>query len=144
MPKAAGLEDLYIQSDEQMPNVVRTQMDVVLSQGMAVLNAEDEEVVKLAQYCDGEVTYFASSEEHPRIVQHRSENGRVVFWRKNHLVLAQGNHEIEALNRQLPAIDKVFKNKTRFNQDQVSWKYQEFELCGDPIYGADKRASKPL
>jgi cyanophycin synthetase len=111
MPKAAGLEDLYIQSDEQMPNVVRTQMDVVLSQGMAVLNAEDEEVVKLAQYCDGEVTYFASSEEHPRIVQHRSENGRVVFWRKNHLVLAQGNHEIEALNRQLPAIDKVFKNK---------------------------------
>jgi cyanophycin synthetase len=35
----------------------------------------------------------------------------VVFWRKNHLVLAQGNHEIEALNRQLPAIDKVFKNK---------------------------------
>jgi len=25
--------------------------------------------------------------------------------------LAQGAHEIEALNRQLPAIDKVFKNK---------------------------------
>jgi cyanophycin synthetase len=111
MPKAAGLEDLYIQSDEQMPNVVRTQMDVVLSQGMAVLNAEDDEVANLAQYCDGEVTYFASSEEHPRIVQHRSENGRVVFWRKNHLVLAQGEHEIEALNRQLPAIDKVIKNK---------------------------------
>lgn len=65
MPKAAGLEDLYIQSDEQMPNVVRTQMDVVLSQGMAVLNAEDDEVANLAQYCDGEITYFASSEEHP-------------------------------------------------------------------------------
>jgi cyanophycin synthetase len=111
MPKAAGLEDLYIQSDEQMPNVVRTQMDVVLSQGMAVLNAEDEDVVNLAQYCDGEITYFASTEAHPRIVQHRSENGRVVFWRKNHLVLAQGAHEIEVLNRQLPAIDKVFKNK---------------------------------
>ena len=34
MPKAEGLQDLYIQSDEQMPNVVRTQMDVVLSHGM--------------------------------------------------------------------------------------------------------------
>jgi cyanophycin synthetase len=78
---------------------------------MAVLNAEDDEVANLAQYCDGEVTYFASSEDHPRIIQHRSENGRVVFWRKNHLVLAQGPQEIEALNRHLPAIDKLFKNQ---------------------------------
>jgi cyanophycin synthetase len=86
-------------------------MDVVLPQGMAVLNAEDPEVANLAQYCDGEVTYFASSEEHPLIAKHRSENGRVVFWRKNHLVLAQGDQEIDALNRQLPAIDKLFKNQ---------------------------------
>jgi cyanophycin synthetase len=111
MPKAEGLQDLYIQSDEQMPNVVRTQMDVVLPNGMAVLNADDAEVVNLAQYCDGEVTYFASSEDNPIIVKHRSENGRVAFWRKNHLVLAQGDQEIDALNRQLPAIDKLFKNQ---------------------------------
>ena len=111
MPKAEGLQDLYIQSNDQMPNVVRTQMDVVLSQGMAVLNADDEDVANLAQYCDGEITYFAKSEDHPLIVKHRSENGRVVFWRKNHLVLAQGHQEIDALNRQLSAIDKLFKNK---------------------------------
>jgi cyanophycin synthetase len=110
MPKAEGLQDLYIQSDEQMPNVVRTQMDVVLSHGMAVLNAEDADVVSLATYCDGEVTYFANSEDHPVIAKHRSENGRVVFWRKHHLVLAQGDQEIDALNRQLPAIDRLFKN----------------------------------
>jgi cyanophycin synthetase len=94
-----------------MPNVIRTQMDVVLSNGMAVLNAEDADVANLAQYCDGEVTYFANSEDHPIIVKHRSENGRVVFWRKHHLVLAQGGQEIEALNRQLPAIDRLFKNQ---------------------------------
>jgi len=111
MPKSEGLQDLYIQSDEQMPNVVRTQMDVVLPYGMAVLNADDHEVANLAEYCDGEITYFASSEDNPLIAQHRSENGRVVFWRKNHLVLAQGVEEIEALNRQLPAIDKLFKNQ---------------------------------
>jgi cyanophycin synthetase len=111
MPKAEGLQDLYIHSDEQMPNVVRTQMDVVLSHGMAVLNAEDAAVADLAQYCDGEVTYFSSTEDHPLIVQHRGQNGRVVFWRKNQLVLAQGEQEIEALNRQLPAIDKLLKNK---------------------------------
>jgi cyanophycin synthetase len=111
MPKAEGLQDLYIQNDEQMPNVVRTQMDVVLTNGMAVLNADDEAVSNLAQYCDGEVTYFATSEDNPLIVKHRSENGRVVFWRKNHLVLAQGDQEIDALNRQLPAIDKLIKNQ---------------------------------
>ena len=111
MPKAEGLQDLYIHSDAQMPNVVRTQMDVVLSNGMAVLNADDADVANLAQYCDGEVTYFASSEDNPLIVKHRGENGRVVFWRKNHLVLAQGDQEIDALNRQLPAIDKLFKNQ---------------------------------
>jgi cyanophycin synthetase len=111
MPKADGLQDLYIHSDEQMPNVIRTQMDVVLANGMAVLNADDPEVASLAQYCDGEVTYFANSEDHPLIVKHRSENGRVVFWRKQHLVLAQGEQEIDALNRQLPAIDKLFKNQ---------------------------------
>jgi cyanophycin synthetase len=111
MPKAEGLQDLYIQSDDQMSNVVRTQMDVVLPNGMAILNADDEDVANLAPYCDGEITFFAISEDNPRIVKHRSENGRVVFWRKNHLVLAQGDQEIEALNRQLPAIDKMFKNQ---------------------------------
>jgi len=82
-----------------------------LSQGMAVLNADDADVANLAQYCDGQITYFAKSEDHPLILKHRRENGRVVFWRKNHLVLAQGNQEIDALNRQLSAIDKLFKNK---------------------------------
>ena len=68
-------------------------------------------MANLAEYCDGDITYFASSEDNPLIVQHRSQNGRVVFWRKHHLVLAQGDQEIEALNRQLPAIDKLFKNQ---------------------------------
>jgi len=111
MPKAEGLQDLYIQSDAQMPNVARTQVDVVLPDGIAVLNAEDDAVAALASYCDGEVIFFATSEANPHLIKHRAEDGRVVFWRKGHLILAQGANEVDVLNRQLPAIDKFFRNQ---------------------------------
>ncbi len=111
MPKADGLQDLYIQSDDQMPNVARTQVDVVLPDGVAVLNAEDDGVAALADYCDGEVIFYASSEDNARIAQHRIAGGRVVFWRQGHLILAHGDHETDALNRKLPAIDKFFRDQ---------------------------------
>jgi len=111
MPKADGLQDLYIQSDEQMPNVARTQVDVVLPDGVAVLNAADDAVVALAKYCDGEVMFYASSEDNFHLAKHRADGGRVVFWRKGHLILAQGAQETDVLNRKLPAIDKFFRDQ---------------------------------
>ena len=111
MPKADGLQDLYIQSDEQMPNVARTQVDVVLPDGIAVLNAQDDAVAALADYCDGEVIFYAASETNPHLVKHRATDGRVAFWRKGHLILAHGTHETDVLNRQLPAIDKFFRDR---------------------------------
>jgi cyanophycin synthetase len=111
MPKADGLQDLYIQSDEQMPNVARTQVDVVLPDGFAVLNAEDDAVAALAQYCDGEVIFYASSENNTHMAKHRSAGGRVVFWRNGHLLLAHGSHETDVLNRKLAAIDKFFRDQ---------------------------------
>jgi cyanophycin synthetase len=111
MPRADGLQDLYIQSDEQMPNVARTQVDVVLSDGIAVLNADDDAVAALADYCDGEVMFYASSEDNLHLVKHRAAGGRVVFWRDGHLILAHGPREIDVLNRKLPAIDKFFRDQ---------------------------------
>ena len=48
----------YIETPEQVCNVLRTQVDVVLTDGVAVLNADDPLVAKMAEYCDGEVMYF--------------------------------------------------------------------------------------
>jgi cyanophycin synthetase len=45
--------DLYVRDDDALANVVRSQVDVVLSDGAAVLNAADPEVVKLAELSDG-------------------------------------------------------------------------------------------
>jgi len=51
--------EYYIESAEQVSNVVRTQVDVVLSDGVAVLNACDPLVLALTEYCDGEVILYS-------------------------------------------------------------------------------------
>src|SRR5574343_1596137 len=109
MPKATGLDDLYAGEDERMPGYIRTQIDVVLPTGTAILNAEDEQVADLAQYSDGGVIFYASSESHARIAQHRAQGHRVVFWREGQLVLANGKQETEVLSTQRPAVAKLLK-----------------------------------
>jgi cyanophycin synthetase len=111
MPSSAGLApELFAGDDERMPSHIRTQIDVVLPTGMAVLNAEDEQVADLAQYCDGGVIYHASAEQHPRIAKHRAEGHRVAFWREGQLVLAEGRREIEVLSLQRPAVAKMLRD----------------------------------
>ena len=110
MPGTTGLPaDLYAGEDERMPGYIRTQIDVVLPTGTAVLNAEDEQVAELAQYCDGRVTLYASSELHPRIVAHHANGQRVAFWREGRLILAEGLQETEVLSAQRPAVAKLLK-----------------------------------
>ncbi len=53
----------YIETAEQVCNVLRTQVDVVLEDGVAVLNADDALVAQMAEYCDGEVIYFSQHAE---------------------------------------------------------------------------------
>jgi cyanophycin synthetase len=49
--------EFYIDSAEKVWNVFRTQIDLVLSYGVAVLNAEDPAVVEMAPLSDGEVIF---------------------------------------------------------------------------------------
>ena len=110
MPTAAGLPpDLYAGEDERMPGYIRTQIDVVLPSGTAVLNAEDEQVAELASYCDGAVLLYASHEHQPRLDEHRRSGQRVGFWREGQLVLAEGTQEIEVLAIQRPAVARLLK-----------------------------------
>ena len=61
-----------IQGPDQMRTVIRTQVDLVLPEGAAVLNAQDDAVVGLAELSDGEVLYYAQDANNP----HLSEIGR--------------------------------------------------------------------
>lgn len=44
--------------EQDMPRVLRTQIDVVLGSGAAVLNADDAAVAELARFCDGDCVWY--------------------------------------------------------------------------------------
>lgn len=90
---AVTLPDLYIDDADQLTNVIRTQVDVVLEGGVAVLNGGDARVADLARLCDGEVMLFGASADIPALAQHREAGGRAVFSDAGQLVLATGSDE---------------------------------------------------
>lgn len=91
------LDEFYIDNDEQLYKVVRTQVDVVLPTGVAVLNGDDPKVVELAALCDGSVIFYSLEAKSEVIDLHRSTGGRVVFLRDNNVVLADGANELALL-----------------------------------------------
>jgi len=96
---ADGLAEFYISTPEQLFNVQRTQVDVILPDGVAVLNGADEQVVAMAPLCDGEVIFYGLDEQTPAIVAHRAAGGRAVFLRDHSIVLATGNDDGALLPR---------------------------------------------
>ena len=75
-------------------SIYRTQVDVVLPSGHAVLNAADELVADFAELCDGEVILFAADPATPALAAHRAANKRSVFVADGRIVLACGQDEI--------------------------------------------------
>ena len=84
----------YIETHDQVYNVLRTQVDVVLSDGVAVLNAADLMVAQMAELCDGEVIFFARDFNLPVIEDHLKQGGRAVSLEADRLVLATGNEKV--------------------------------------------------
>lgn len=95
---ADSLPDFYIDDADQMSRVARTQVDVVLPTGVAVLNADDARVAELASLCDGSVIFFATSTNAAAIATHLEEGQRAVFLRDDQIVLASGKEEILIAN----------------------------------------------
>lgn len=119
MPRATGLDDLYPGGDEKMPGYIRTQIDVVLPEGTAVLNAADPEVAALAAHCDGSVIFYADDEHNPQLQAHHKAGHRVGFWRDGQLVLAQGLKALVVLSSQRPAVAKHLKSGSLDRHDML-------------------------
>jgi cyanophycin synthetase len=90
---AEALAGHDVHDADQLLKVLRTQVDVVLSDGAAVLNATDPRVAGLAALCDGGVVLYALDERTPAIAEQRSGGGRAVFLREGGCVLAEGGSE---------------------------------------------------
>jgi cyanophycin synthetase len=88
------LSEFYIDNEDKLYNVVRTQVDVVLPQGTAVLNAADPKVVEMADLCDGKVIFYGLDENLDAIASHRANDERVVFVRDCFIVLARGMTDV--------------------------------------------------
>lgn len=94
---------LEIETAEQVFDVLRTQVDVVLPSGAAVLNARETMLVNMAELCNGEVIYFSLDPDLPVIREH-CLNGtqgagsirgkRAVILRDGEILLVTGHHEL--------------------------------------------------
>ena len=105
---AQALAEFDIFAADQLAKVLRTQVDVVLPDGVAVLNAADALVAGLAPLCDGEVIFYADDPEAAPIVAHRAGGGRAVSVRSGHVILATGAAEIV-----LASLDRLVRQNGR-------------------------------
>lgn len=88
-----GLADHDVLEAEQMTRVMRTQIDVVLSQGAGVLNADDEATADLARLCDGQVMFYTHDPKNSQVSSHREAGGRAVVLSGSDVLLVHGTTE---------------------------------------------------
>jgi cyanophycin synthetase len=85
-----GLDAQLMTEPEHRYKILRTQVDVVVETGVAVLNATDETVLSMAELCDGDVILYATDGQHPALLAHREAGKRVVFVREGRIERASG------------------------------------------------------
>ena len=107
---AALIEKHDIQTAEQMRTVIRTQVDLVLPEGAAVLNADEEAVTTLAELSDGEVVYYAKAQDNATLKAHLQAGGRAVFCKDGHVTLARGDQETQLFHLDLELIARLLKD----------------------------------
>ncbi len=110
---AALLPEHGIENAEQLRKVLRTQVDVVLPSGAAILNADDPTVLEMAGLCDGEVILFGNDAAAAPVVEHRRKGGRALLVRDGTLVLAAAALEAPLVDlAQLPLLRECAGHRT--------------------------------
>ena len=81
----------YITTVEDLAVLKRVVVENVADAGMAVLNAADPIVARMAASCRGSITFFAADPQHPLMATHRAQGNRVIYREGSFLVAAQGS-----------------------------------------------------
>jgi cyanophycin synthetase len=141
-------------------SIYRSQVDVVLPSGCAVLNAEDELVADFAELCDGEVIFFALDAANPVLAAHLAAGRRGVTVVDHRIVLRSGSDETRLCRlADAPYIGKAKKPAHVANvlagvaagwalglsQDVLATGVRTFGLeLPDQVTVLSQRATKPL
>lgn len=88
----------YINSVEDLAVVKRVIVENVATDGMAVLNATDPVVVKMADSCQGSITYFAQDVHHPVLSTHLAQGKRGVYVNEGHVVCLEHGEEQQRIS----------------------------------------------
>ncbi len=83
----------YISTVEDLAVVKRVIVENVAADGVAVLNAADPIVVRMADACPGAVTFFARDRNLPVMATHRAQGKRVVSVDGDFIVASEGAQE---------------------------------------------------
>jgi cyanophycin synthetase len=74
--------------------VLRTQVDVVLPSGSAILDAMDPIALGMIALCDGEVLLYSIDADTPPMLEHLKRAGRAATIRDHFIVLVSGTDEV--------------------------------------------------
>ena len=100
----ADLAAWHIADETHLRNVWRTQVDVVLASGAAVLNADDELVAGLAELCDGAVWLYSVHDDSPRVAAHLAGGGTAVWLAGDDIIVGRGAERQCIAQRSAPGI----------------------------------------
>jgi cyanophycin synthetase len=87
-----GLSDIHTLDD--LARVKSTVVESVSKNGWAILNADDEQCVKIAKNLNCKVAYFSMNEEHPLIKQQSKEGKIVAVYENGFITIKKGEWKI--------------------------------------------------
>jgi cyanophycin synthetase len=93
------MPERWLDDTELMFKVMRTQVDLVLPYGTAVLNAHDAVALDMAALSKGAVMLYGTDAALPAIAAHRAAGGRAVFLRDERIVMASAEGETVLFQR---------------------------------------------
>jgi cyanophycin synthetase len=92
----------YISTVEDLAVLKSVIVQNVAPHGMAVLNAADQMVARMADACPGSVTLFAHDAGLPAMALHRAQGKRVVFVDGDHIVATEGENSVHIALADIP------------------------------------------
>jgi cyanophycin synthetase len=89
----------FIDDADRLFSTLRSQVDLVLPGGWAVLNAQDPAVLEMAGLCDGQVMLFSSRADDPAVLAHLAQGQRALVLEGGQVIARQGDAEVFRLSK---------------------------------------------